>query len=293
MSPTPRSLILDLLSTLRRGSMPVRALVEAGALFELDGNGVRVALARLVASGLVESDGPGTYRMGDNASSVLGQVASWRATESRLRPWKQGWIGVHTATVPRSDRRSRRKMERALRFLGFRELDRGLEVRPDNLAGGVSAVRDRLQELGLDQTVAVFGMSDLDDDRARRAVRLWDVEALAEGYRRTLATLAASTKKLPDLDVGEAMVESFLVGGAALRQIVLDPLLPDAIMPSDGRRELVGTMRRYDKLGRACWAPFMRSHAIVTHNTAPSDARAIDAAEAMTMSAMITTENNG
>ena len=30
MDVSPRSLILDLLSTLRRGSMPVRALVRAG-----------------------------------------------------------------------------------------------------------------------------------------------------------------------------------------------------------------------------------------------------------------------
>ena len=35
MKPTAKSLVLDLLSTLQRGTMPVRALVDAGALFGL------------------------------------------------------------------------------------------------------------------------------------------------------------------------------------------------------------------------------------------------------------------
>ena len=38
-APTPKSLILDLLSTLKGGSMPVGALVEASALFGLEAPG--------------------------------------------------------------------------------------------------------------------------------------------------------------------------------------------------------------------------------------------------------------
>ena len=33
-------------------------------------------------------------------------------------------------------------------------------------------------------------------------------------------------------DVGETMVETFLVGGRAIRQLVLDPLLPEAVAPA-------------------------------------------------------------
>ena len=56
MHPTARSLILDLLSTLRRGTMPVRALVEAGALLGIEENNIRVSLARLYASHRIERD---------------------------------------------------------------------------------------------------------------------------------------------------------------------------------------------------------------------------------------------
>ena len=49
------------------------------------------------------------------------------------------------------------------------------------------------------------------------------------------------------------MAESFRVGGDAVRQIVLDPLLPDPIVDVDARRALVAAMRRYDRIGRSCW----------------------------------------
>ena len=63
MRPTAKSLILDLLSTLRGGAMPVRALVAAGNLFGLAENSIRVDLARLVARGIVERNERGQYRM--------------------------------------------------------------------------------------------------------------------------------------------------------------------------------------------------------------------------------------
>ncbi len=56
-------------------------------------------------------------------------------------PWRGGWVGVHTAGLERGDRTRLRRRERALQFLGLRALDAHLFVRPDNLKGGVDAVR--------------------------------------------------------------------------------------------------------------------------------------------------------
>ena len=57
-------MILDLLATLKQGSMPVGALVEAGELFGLAANAIRVAVARLLASGEIARDERGRYRLG-------------------------------------------------------------------------------------------------------------------------------------------------------------------------------------------------------------------------------------
>jgi phenylacetic acid degradation operon negative regulatory protein len=48
-----------------------------------------------------------------------------------------------------------------------------------------------------------------------------------------------------------------VVGGRAIRQLVLDPLLPEPIARADERAALVEALRRYDRLGRARWARFL------------------------------------
>jgi phenylacetic acid degradation operon negative regulatory protein len=258
--PSPRSLILDLLSTLPRGAMPVRALVEAAALFGISENGLRVALARLLAAGRVERDERGQYRLGSAARPLNELVVSWRRLDRRAVAWTGGWIGAHALGLARDERGA---AARALRLLGFRALRRGLEIRPDNLAEGVGGVRERLRALGLPPSVPVFALTDLDPDSEARARSLWDARRLVAEYRATTARLEKSLAELAALGPETAMARSFVVGGRAIRQLALDPLLPDEIVPARERRALVEAMQRYDAAGRACWAPFLRRAGVV------------------------------
>jgi len=273
--PTARSLILDLLSTLRRGSMPVRALVEAGASLGLAEGSVRVALTRLTAEGRVERDERGAYRLGETARAVSERLASWRRLEQRTRPWDGTWLAV-VATRPGAagSRSAQRRHRRALRWLGFRELERGLAVRPDNLAGGVDSARIELARLGLVPGAVVCRLSALDPVSDARARSLWDAGGLVDGYRRLARVLEESAQRLPALSEEQARGESFRLGGEALRALVLDPLLPEPIVPARERAALLETMRRYDALGRACWAPFLARHG-VHHRRAPADTHAL------------------
>lgn len=66
------------------------------------------------------------------------------------------------------------------------------------------------------------------------------------------------------------MVETFLVGGRAIRQIALDPCLPEAIAPESEYHALVETMRAYDRTGRAHWREFMRAHG-APHRSSPAN----------------------
>jgi phenylacetic acid degradation operon negative regulatory protein len=277
--PTAKSLILDLLSTLGRKSAPVRALVEAAGLFGIEGNNVRVTLARLLADGLVDRDERGLYRPGPGASAVNDQIRSWRRLEERLRRWDGGWVGVHTGGLVRGDAGRRRRRERALRFLGFRTLAPGLELRPDNLAGGVTAVRQQLSGLGLEPGAPVLRLSELDATTEQRARDLWDAAALATSYRDWVARIEASAERLPRLPRGEAMVESFTLGGDAIRQLVLDPLLPEPIVPARERRALVSAMRRYDALGRRIWTGWLGDDAKSRPDTSPAGVRGLAAAQ--------------
>jgi phenylacetic acid degradation operon negative regulatory protein len=238
----------------------VRALVHAGEIFGLGENGIRVELARLLARGVVERDERGSYRVAPRAVAVQSHVRAWSRVEDRMTAWSGGWIGVHTGALKRSDRRAARRRRRALDFLGFREIDPGLWIRPNNLRGGVADVRRQLADLALEPAATVFALAAFDDATEARARGLWDVVALRAAYRRLRAALAASERRIPRLAAARAMVETFTLGGRVIRQLVLDPLLPEPIVPAAERRALLDAMRRYDRTGRDCWWPFMRGH---------------------------------
>ncbi|HSD11852.1 MAG TPA: PaaX family transcriptional regulator, partial [Candidatus Binatia bacterium] len=238
MNLRPKGLILDLLSTLGGRSMPVRALVDAAALFAIEENSLRVALTRLLVAGTVERDERGEYRLGKRAHAVQQQVVSWRRIEERIRPWQGGWTGLSTAGSARAARSELRRRERALRFFGFRELAPGLEVRPDNLAMSLGGLYRELVSLGLPEGFPLFAMAELDSATDGRARGLWDVRKLVADYRRSVAELAASEARLPALSARAAMAESFLLGGRVIRQLVLDPLLPEPIVETAERRAL-------------------------------------------------------
>ncbi len=271
MRPTAKSLILDLLSTLRDGSMPVRALVAAGRLFALEENNVRVTLARLLRAGLVERDERGSYRPGREAEAVRRRVASWRRLDDRVVAWQGGWIAAHCG------RAGGRRNERALRLLGMRPLESGLSLRPDNLVGGVAAARRQLLGLGLAPGTVVAWLGELDVATERRARELWSADELTRGYESARGELAASVDRMSGLTADEAMVETFQVGGRVLRQLVLDPLLPEPIVPEGPRLALLDDMRRYDRLGRSAWAAFLDRFGVPTLRN-PIDLRLADGA---------------
>jgi phenylacetic acid degradation operon negative regulatory protein len=289
MQPTARSLILDLLSTLRKGSMPVRALVEAGALLGIEENNIRVSLARLYASGRVERDERGRYRLGQAVAAMSQRLRSWRDLDTRAGEWKGDWIAVHRATLGRGP--ARRRCEKAFELLGFRELEPGLAIRPNNLQGGVDAVRAQLIALALGpvsdanassgrdggQTAVgrgllgrVFLSSRFDPTSDLEARSLWDADALAEQTRAESLALQASVKRLPALSAEDAMTETFLVGGRALRFLTRHPLLPEEILAPEPLAALLEQMRDYDRSGRDAWAAFLARHD-VPHRALPLD----------------------
>ena len=70
------------------------------------------------------------------------------------------------------------------------------------------------------------------------------------------------------------MVESFRLGGRVIRELVRDPLLPEALVPAAERRALVAALRRYDLAGRRVWASFMARYG-APHTELPADGRAV------------------
>lgn len=271
MAPNPRNLILQLLVGSESGLLSAREAVAACALFGIRENSVRVALVRLSSAGMIEAAGRGNYRVGPNAAQLTHDVRTWRSVESRTRKWSGAFIAVHCAALGRSDRVALRQRERALLLLGLRELSRDLFVRPDNLVGGVSAVRERLLKLGLTREAVVFLGSELDAERDARARSLWDGKSLTKSYTQTRQRLEKWLARADGLTPELAARESFLLGSAAIRQVVFDPLLPDPLVEVTERRAFVTTVLRFDQTGHSIWRALLAS---LRNDAAPTIATA-------------------
>lgn len=261
MKPRPKSVVLDLLSNLKGRSAPVRLLVAAAEIFDIDSNATRVAITRLLSCGLIERDERGAYRTGAAAAPILKRLDSWRSIEKRTREWNGGWIGA-TPEACCCARDSRSGSVRAIEFTGLREFSNGFWIRPDNLEGGLEAVRETLHGLGVPPTCPIFSLREFDEIAETRARALWDAEAIKNLYHSLAHELERSAAELPHMDEKRAMAETFLIGGEAIRRIVLDPLLPDAIVPTAPRDALVRAMMVYDEIGRRCWSPFLNHYGV-------------------------------
>lgn len=248
----PKRLILNFLLA---ADQPITAkeMVSACALFGIKETSVRVTLARLSAEGLLQACGRGQYELGPQATELAADISKWRTVEQRLKPWEGSWLAVHCSGLGRSDRAALRLRERAFQLNGFRELDKDLFIRPSNLNKTVHDLRNRLYSQGLETEAAVFEIRHLDVERDNRARRLWGGEALARNYQETRVRLNEWLARSHELEIEEAARESFVIGDAAIRQLVFDPLLPDELVDSQERHTFIESVLQFDQVGQAIW----------------------------------------
>lgn len=249
---TPRSMLLDLMRVAAPQPCAVRALIDVGDMFGFEANAVRVALTRLGSRGLVEPVRRGWYRYAARAQPLSTFVEQWRLGERRVVDWHGDWLGVwHPRASSRNKAHAR--SEQALRRLGFVPGPTPLWLRPNNLASRVTGTRERLNSLGLSDGAELFVMSDVSAGLRHQVVRAWPVKRIRAELRRVCAELRDSAARVDGLDYRQALVETFMLGGAAIRLLSLDPLLPDELCDGGERRALTEQMLGYDKLGRELW----------------------------------------
>jgi phenylacetic acid degradation operon negative regulatory protein len=158
---------------------------------------------------------------------------------------------VFSASLGRSNRTALKHRERALQMLGFRELEQGLHVRPNNIEHDLDSVRQRLHKLGLEAEASVFVSSHWAQDEKLRA--LWNGHELNERYTQLQQQLEDWMRHAAELDAETAARESFLLGGNAIRHIVFDPLLPEPLVNVAARLQFVATVRKFDQIGHHIW----------------------------------------
>lgn len=250
----PRSAILDLLSPRGRRPISAAAIVEACALFGISSNNTRVALARLVADGRLDKVGPASYALSEDSEYFNRRVLGWSQIDKLEKGWNAKWMMVHLQNPPST--RTREYARRAYRFARVAEVNPTLAARPDNLHLNHYDLRDTLITFGLEGPFFI-SCAEVDDYTASHWVmNLWPADRLRAAHNRMAARLESSFVRLGKLPFEKALVESFIVGGEAIRSLVMDPLLPEIFMSGRERNFVLQLMRAYDKIGRMLWRQF-------------------------------------
>ncbi|MBW1762654.1 MAG: PaaX family transcriptional regulator [Deltaproteobacteria bacterium] len=260
MQVSAKSIITEVLSVVEASGHPavrVSLLIDACAIFGFSANTVRVTLVKMRADRAVASPERGAYQLGKTSLELSHRVMGWRAVAERMVDWDGSWVGVYTGHLTRSDRSALRRRTRALRLVGFRELEEGLYVRPNNLRGGVPEVRELLERLGVQRTAIATRLEDLSEIDSARARDLWDCGSIVAGYTVLREELQDSTARRTELPLEEAVREAFLLGREVIRWVTLDPLLPEQMVPIAERDALVEAMIRYDEIGQALWRRYL------------------------------------
>ena len=255
-----RELILTLMDSTRAKALTAGYLIAAAALFDMDPGSVRVALARLVREGSLVGAGRGRYALGSRAGTLHTLVQNWSRAEQSLVDWQGDWLTVLVGHLARSNKSVVRGNERALSLFGFAEMAAGVWVRPANLARSLDQVRADLLELGLVPGSLCARVTELAPAGSLDPKALWQTDALERRYRENLKLLEESTTRLNGLDDSAAARETLLLGRAVTRHILLDPLLPDALVDAAARRRMIESMQVYDRLGKAYWREFFSRH---------------------------------
>ncbi|MDO5712458.1 MAG: PaaX family transcriptional regulator C-terminal domain-containing protein [Micrococcales bacterium] len=222
----------------REGWAPVAGLVRILDALDIAAPAVRTAVSRMVREGWlrpIERAGARGYATTDQARSHL-QGAHDRIYDTRPRGWDGKWDVV--VLQPIATRAVRDRVTALLRYLGYA-----------NLSGTtwLAAHRHDELELGLHAVgVDWHGFaSRLDGDDRELAMSLWDLEDLAQSYRRftreLLAVGPASDPSAPDEDDRAAFAQRADLVHRWRLFLFTDPSLPADVLPADWPRPQAAT----------------------------------------------------
>ncbi|MEM9563301.1 MAG: PaaX family transcriptional regulator C-terminal domain-containing protein [Actinomycetota bacterium] len=235
--PTPpsRAFVLGLADA--DGHVEAGALFELGAAVGLSTTSVRLAVRRLVDSGLATSDGRGREAVISLTPAGLAQRApdlGWTALSYRLDhnavPWDRQWYLV-SFSVPESARTGRDALRDYLTELVGAPLAGGLYVSHYDWRPWVHAAATR-HAVASHVTTASTGSLDVGGERDPRAIaaRLWPLAELGDGFDAFVGRWGPILDD-PPTDLGGAARVVFAMSHDFEELVRRDPVLPAELAP--------------------------------------------------------------
>jgi phenylacetic acid degradation operon negative regulatory protein len=240
---SPQDMAVTLLAdyTLRTcGWLPSAAIVDLLGEAGVTAGNARTAISRLTRRGVLESRQHGrntAYRLTSAAAFSLstgGRALAGFTTQAES--WDGQWTLV-AFSLPRGSDAQRRALRGRLRWLGFALLYDGLWISPQELPDRKAAELKKISEGAM--TVFRAQRVEFPGVTCRDPLAAWDLAAIASEYEAYVEQWEAVLPRVRGGEViGSEAVQARTEVMDAYRQfVVLDPRLPQRLMPSGWPRE--------------------------------------------------------
>lgn len=248
-----KSFIIDLFLASNGQTLSIKQLLNAAKILDINENNIRVAVTRLSSENMIESISRGHYKLSTNAEN-WGSFILHREQNLRHQPsWNYQYIGVLTTHLGRTDRTALSHRERILKHAGFRELETGFFIRPDNLTLSLQELSQKLFQKGLETDAQFMTIAQFNDITQQKITSLWDTQKLNQRYEKYGLLLKQWLTQIEDMTLIDLARESFLLGRETISLMLTDPLLPSGFVDTERRDHFFNAVLRLDKIGQETW----------------------------------------
>lgn len=255
-----RQLVIDLFLGAASTQLTIKQILVGAQIFAITDNGVRVAVTRLMSEGMLESHDRGIYQLTAQAKHWARLMLNRKQGIKQTKNWQGQYLAVFTGHLGRVDRTALKKRERALFQYGFKVLELGIYIRPDNLTDSMLRLFAELKDLGLEQDAKMCIISEFDSQTLEIIPELWDGNKLNRQYLYYIDKIGTWLKHYDSLDLQDAAYEAFYLGRESISLLMKDPLLPTPFVDEQLRQKFADVVQQLDKIGLSIWQKIYDQH---------------------------------
>ena len=248
-----RHLIIDLFLSSAYPQLTIKQILIAAKLFNMSDNGIRVATTRLLNEGMIESVERGIYQLSPSTTEWAKVILNRKNGIKQTKEWQHQYLAVFTGTLGRIDRTALKKRERALSQFGFRELETGIYIRPDNLAYSFEKTCEELVLAGLENEAKISIIQKFDSKTVSLIPSLWDTQQLEKNYEMYSQDIQEWLLNYKNLSLNEAATQALLLGRETITLLMNDPLLPSPFVNEYARNQFAQNVQQLDSIGQKLW----------------------------------------
>lgn len=248
-----KTLVIDLLLAASDRPITIKQLIAAAQLFDISDNQIRVATTRLCRENKIESIARGTYQLAQQSHDWADIIINRQNGVLKTKAWQQQYIAIFSNSLGRVDRTALTRRERALKRFGFKELEQGIFIRPDNIALTLDEIFNALVNTGVESTVKIALIHSFDEKTQQLIPELWDTSKLENNYIKYNTIIEKWILEYPHLNILDAAKQSFLLGRETIALLMMDPLLPEPFVDTNLRNTFIQNVTELDQIGLKIW----------------------------------------